>query len=84
MDRKNRAARAAAMALALVPAAPAHAQKGSAATSGEITLRVCNNSNDNARVALSYQPVGQGLFYNEGWFSVPARSCEDLRTTGNA
>jgi uncharacterized membrane protein len=85
MNLKTWAALAAATALVLGQAAPADAQKGPAAVGPtEITLRVCNNTNDNARVAISYQPVGQANFYNEGWFGVPARSCQDLRTTGNA
>jgi uncharacterized membrane protein len=84
MKLKNVAALAAVMALAFGPA-PALAQKGQAGGgASEIILRVCNNTNDNARVAISYQPVGQTTFYNEGWFGVPSRSCQDLRTTDNA
>lgn len=59
----------------------AQAQKGGGA---EIVIRVCNNTNDNARVALSFQPVGQSVFYNEGWFGIPSRSCQELRSTDNA
>ncbi len=75
---------AACLALAAVQAAPAAAQKGPAAGSQEIVVRVCNNTGDNARVALSYQPVGTGRFYNEGWYGVPSRSCQDLVRTDNA
>jgi len=71
------------MALAIGPAPPAFAQKGGGGGS-TVTIRVCNNTNDNARVAISYQPVGNSQFYNEGWFGVPSRSCQDLRDTGNA
>lgn len=63
--------------------APAFAQKDGVA-GGEIVVRVCNNTNDNARVAISYQPVGQSQFYNEGWYGIPSRSCQDIATTGNA
>jgi uncharacterized membrane protein len=62
---------------------PAAAQKGPG-VDGEIIFRVCNNTNDNARVAVSYQPVGNGQFYNEGWYGVPSRSCQDIVRTGNA
>lgn len=85
MNVKTLVSLAAMTALALTPAGPAFAQKGPAAAGpSQITLRVCNNTNDNARVAISYQPEGQTVFYNEGWFGVPSRSCQDLRTTGNA
>ena len=50
--------------------APALAQKGPGAAGSEIVIRVCNNTNDNARVAVSYQPVGGSQFYNEGWYGV--------------
>jgi uncharacterized membrane protein len=62
---------------------PAMAQKPGDGAS-DIVVRVCNNTNDNARVALSYQPVGSAQFYNEGWYGVPSRSCQDLVRTGNA
>lgn len=75
---------AACLALSVVQAAPAAAQKGVASGPQDITIRVCNNTNDNARVALSYQPVGRGQFYNEGWYGVPSRSCQDLVHTDNA
>lgn len=65
-------------------ALPAAAQKGAQGDGGEVAIRVCNNTNDPARVALSYQPVGNGQFYNQGWYGVPSRSCQDLVTTGNA
>lgn len=71
------------LALAAGPG-PAAAQKGPSSGDGEIVIRVCNNTNDSARVALSYQPVGSGQFYNEGWYGVPSRSCQDLARTGNA
>lgn len=84
MKLRTLAAAVAAVALAMIPAPPALAQKGGGGGAGEITIRVCNNTNDNARVAISYQPVGQNIFNNEGWFGVPSRGCQDLRTTGNA
>lgn len=84
MKLRTLAATAAAVAMAMIPAPPAMAQKGGGGGAGEITIRVCNNTNDNARVAISYQPAGQNIFNNEGWFGVPSRSCQDLRTTGNA
>lgn len=64
--------------------APALAQKGPGAAGSEIVIRVCNNTNDNARVAVSYQPVGGSQFYNEGWYGVPSRSCLDVARTDNA
>lgn len=64
--------------------APALAQKGPVAAGGEIVFRVCNNTNDNARVAVSYQPIGASQFYNEGWYGVPSRSCQDIVRTDNA
>jgi uncharacterized membrane protein len=82
MKRGFWAALTAIAALVLSPA-PAFAQKGGAVVE-QITVRVCNNTNDNTRVALSYQPLNQTLFYNEGWYGVPSRSCQDLVTTGNA
>jgi hypothetical protein len=41
---------------------PALAQKAPGAAGNEIVFRVCNNANDNARVAVSYQPVGGSQF----------------------
>lgn len=83
MKSKFLACLAACLALAMVPAS-AVAQKGPAATGEQISIRVCNNTNSNATVAVSYQPLGQNTFYNEGWFNVGSRSCTDLVTTGNA
>jgi uncharacterized membrane protein len=71
------------LAFALGPAGPAAAQKPAAGPE-DIMIRVCNNTNDNARVAISYQPVGSSQFYNEGWYGVPSRSCQDLARTSNA
>ena len=82
MKRGFWAALAAALTLGLIPA-PAFAQKGGAVAE-QIVLRVCNNTTDNTRVAVSYPPLNQSQFYNEGWFGVPSRSCQDLVTTGNA
>jgi len=65
----------------LCMASPAAAQKGGQAQ--HITIRVCNNTNENANVALSYEPVGSQTFYNEGWYGVPANSCRDLVDTDN-
>jgi uncharacterized membrane protein len=77
-------ARAAALVLAFGPASAAWAQKGPAAGGAEqIAIRVCNNTNSSTRVALSYQPVGRDQFLNEGWFSMPSRSCQDLASTSN-
>ncbi len=83
MKRKHLIALAVCMALG---AGPAAAQKPAAPASAgsDVMIRVCNNTNDNARVALSYQPVGSGQFYNEGWYGVPSRSCQDLVRTTNA
>ena len=74
-------AAAVALASAGLPTTAA-AQKGGGADS--VTLRVCNNASQNARVAISYQPVGQSTFLNEGWFEVRAGTCEDLARTTNA
>lgn len=72
------------MALSFGPA-PAFAQKDSTMSAiTDITFRVCNNTNFNTRVAVSYQPNGQSQFYNEGWYGVPSRTCQDLVHTGNA
>ncbi len=60
-------------------------KKGPAAGVGDqITIRVCNNTNERARVAVSYQPAGSEQFFNEGWFGVPARTCQDIANTSNA
>lgn len=61
-----------------IPIEPAEAQ------SRYITIRVCNRSYDPANVAVSYQPVGSGQFYNEGWYTVPAGQCRDIARTDNA
>lgn len=50
----------------------------------EIVIRVCNNSGYPANVAVSYQPVGSGRFYNEGWFGVSVGGCVDVGRTDNA
>lgn len=83
MSIRKLALATACLALAVGAPAPALAQKGPSG-GGEIVVRVCNNTNDNARVALSYQPVGNAQFYNEGWYGVPSRSCQDLVSTTNA
>ena len=75
---------AAGLVLAMGGPAPAVAQKPGETGSGEILFRVCNNTNNPTRVAVSYQPVGSGQFYNEGWYGVPSRSCQDIVRTGNA
>lgn len=84
MISRRLALAAACLALALVQAAPAAAQNGPGTGTQDIVFRVCNNTNDDARVAISYQPVGTGQFYNEGWYGVPSRSCQDLVRTDNA
>lgn len=73
-------------ALVLAQAGPAAAQKGSTssqATSSVVTVQVCNNTDNNARVALSYQPVGSNAFYNQGWYGVPSHTCQNLVDTDN-
>lgn len=66
-------------------AAPAFAQKGGGAgVADAITIRVCNNTNDPANVSVSYQPVGQGQFYNQGWFAIAPHMCSDLAQTANS
>ena len=72
------------LGLAVGAPAPALAQKGPGAAGGEIVFRVCNNTNDSARVAVSYQPIGSSQFYKEGWYGVPSRSCQDIVRTDNA
>jgi uncharacterized membrane protein len=72
------------LGLAAGAPAPALAQKAPGEAGSEIVFRVCNNTNDPARVAVSYQPVGNNQFYNEGWYGVPSRSCQDIVRTGNA
>jgi len=49
-----------------------------------IIFRVCNNTGDTAQVAVSYKPVNAAAFYNEGWFNVGPRQCEELARTTNA
>ena len=61
---------------------PAAAQKPSGGQN-EIVIRVCNNTSDPARVALSYEPVGAERFYNEGWYRVAPGACEELARTDN-
>jgi len=72
-----------AMGLGASPAA--FAQKGGGGGGGAqtITIRVCNNTNDPANVSVSYQPVNQSNFYNQGWFTVAPRACSDLAETTN-
>jgi uncharacterized membrane protein len=84
MKMRILAAVAASLVLALGPIPAAHAQKGPAAGGEQIVIRVCNNTNDNARIAVSYKPVGSDQFFNEGWFPVASRACEDIATTGNS
>ncbi len=51
---------------------------------GRLDIEVCNRSDDNASVALSFMEVGENRFINRGWFTVRAGRCEVLATTGNA
>lgn len=73
------AAAISALTLGLAPGATAQAQAGNI-----ITLRVCNNTNSVAQVAVSYKPLGSNTFSNEGWFNVDPGQCEDLGETTNA
>lgn len=73
------AATVTALTLGVAPAATVQAQQGQS-----ITIRVCNNTNEVAQVALSYKPLRAAQFYNEGWFNVNPRSCRDLAETGNS
>jgi uncharacterized membrane protein len=91
-DLAHHLALAAACAALVLAPAPAAAQKTPSApptlpsTTGgqyEIVIRVCNNTGDPARVALSYEPVGAGRFYNEGWYRVAPGACEELARTDN-
>ena len=68
----------------LSPVGSAAAGPVSSAQTQTITLRVCNNTDDIAQVAVSYKPLGSNTFYNEGWFNVGARQCENLAETSNA
>jgi uncharacterized membrane protein len=54
------------------------------AKEGLIKIRVCNNSNDVALVAISYIPVGESRFYNRGWFPYEPGECAILVGTDNA
>jgi len=81
MQMKRFAVLAAFLAASFAPA-PAFAQQ--AERQHAIGVRVCNNSRDAARVAVSYQPIGQHQFYNEGWYGVAAYSCETVAVTDNA
>lgn len=71
------------LAIGLGSAPAAFAQKGGGGSAGTITIRVCNNTNDPANVSVSYQPVNQQNFYNQGWFTVAPRACSDLAETTN-
>ncbi len=80
MKLKHLALAALSFGLALALPAPAFAQKDAPSV---VTVQVCNNTDNNARVALSYQPVGGSEFYNQGWYGVPAHSCQNLVDTDN-
>jgi len=67
-----------AFGVGVVPPAPAQAEQNT------ITLRVCNNTNQTAQVAVSYQPVGSGTFSSAGWFNVTPHQCRDVAQTTNA
>lgn len=67
-----------ALAIGVAPPVPAEAQQN------VIILRVCNNTRDTAQVAISYQPVNSGSFYNEGWYNVTPGQCRDLARTTNS
>lgn len=56
----------------------------SANTSDRIQLKVCNRSNDDALVAVSYIPLDEKRFYNRGWFRVNAGQCHELVETRNS
>ncbi|MCW5723612.1 MAG: DUF1036 domain-containing protein [Maricaulaceae bacterium] len=77
MKRICLAAAAVAIAVAGAPAPVAQAQQAT------VTIRVCNNTNEDALVAMSYMPVGEQNWLNRGWFRVSSRSCRDLDDTGN-
>ncbi len=83
MQMKRFAAAAAFLAAFAAPA-QAPAQQAENSRPDVIGVRVCNESRDHVRVAISYQPVGQRQFYNEGWYGVAPHSCETLALTGNA
>jgi uncharacterized membrane protein len=70
----------AAVGLGLAPTA--HAQKGGGG-GAYVTIQVCNNSANPANVAISYQPINQANFYNEGWYTIAPRACRELAQTTN-
>jgi uncharacterized membrane protein len=68
------------------PAVPGSqsAQPATPASANVIVVRVCNRSVQDARVAISYQPVNSTNFYNQGWYPVRANACAELANTTNA
>ena len=49
-----------------------------------IQLEVCNETADEAVVAVHYIPVGGSSWKNEGWYTIPARQCKNVVQTTNA
>jgi len=58
-------------------AAPAQAR------TGEITLKVCNRTDDPVLVASSYIPIGGSDWRNKGWTRVDAGACLNVFKTTN-
>lgn len=87
--RKALAALAVAALLAGPQAALAQKEKTSASSSATyaspdtVDVEVCNRSGVTAAAAISYLPVGQATWYNEGWFTVEPGACEIIATTDN-
>jgi len=72
-----------ALVLALLWATPSFAQKGDtlSTASGQLTIRVCNESGRHVFSAFIYR--SNGVWRSEGWFRVNNGQCEDIVTSDN-
>lgn len=78
------AAAAAALAAPLGGAAPDSRLVTPAASSSYIQFEVCNETADEAVVAVHYIPIGANSWKNEGWYTIPAGQCKNVVRTTNA
>ena len=55
----------------------------SAQSQSHYTIQVCNDSSSDVLVALSYIPLGEGSWLNEGWMRLERNRCRVVGNTNN-
>lgn len=67
----------------VAPVAPLTSVKPVYSAPATFDVEVCNRSGITAAAAISYIPVDEVTWFNEGWFTVEPGACETIATTDN-